>query len=300
MLRCLLGTLLMWMYVQGLSLAATPAAPKTPLTVAPPKSAALVHQAPSQPSVIAPSQLAASKDLESQIAVLKSQLEVTRSFQSDVLTTVYWALGFLGTLTVVLIGYNWFTNFRIYQREKQALLQELMQATQHRNTQVEQSLRAEAQTERGRIDTAFETLRTDILRRLEESVATQREAADTAISALTKKLEASIEASEKRSKRAARLVNLRFTAYTVDEARIDEEWSVLVSHALEYLNIATSLGNDWFIKDGLEALDTAINNGGEFNKSEVAKASEVLKKVPANLRELADEISGKLKSVKVT
>lgn len=79
---------------------------------------------------------------------------MTRSFQSDVLTTLWGAFGVLVLISGLLVGYNWYTNNQMYQRDKTSLLKELTSETQSRNKEVEQTLRAEAQTERARTDAA--------------------------------------------------------------------------------------------------------------------------------------------------
>lgn len=65
-----------------------------------------------------------SQDLEN-VKVLQTQLEVTKSFQNNLLQTVYWSLGTLATLAVLLVGFGWYTNFRVYERDKKALSEEL-------------------------------------------------------------------------------------------------------------------------------------------------------------------------------
>ncbi|MDC5338480.1 hypothetical protein OHW59_17665, partial [Acinetobacter baumannii] len=64
------------------------------------------------------------KNLEAantQIEVLKGQVEVMKSYQDNFLTTVYWSLGAVLGIVVLLIGYNWFTNFKSQEKEIVAL-----------------------------------------------------------------------------------------------------------------------------------------------------------------------------------
>lgn len=60
-----------------------------------------------------------------EVAVLKAQLESTLRFQEQILNTVWWALGALATTAALLVGYNWFTNYRGIERERVALRREL-------------------------------------------------------------------------------------------------------------------------------------------------------------------------------
>src|SRR6266536_5113476 len=58
-------------------------------------------------------------------ALLNHAIELTGQLDQRLLTTVYWCLGILVTVFVVLIGYNWFTSFRTQKREVAALRQEI-------------------------------------------------------------------------------------------------------------------------------------------------------------------------------
>jgi uncharacterized protein HemX len=107
---------------------------------------------------------------------LKAQLEVTRGFQSDVIATVWGALGVLAAMTLGLIAFGWWTNFRMYERDRRSLLEELTSTTATRVTQAEQALRGELQKERARVATELEALRMEIRTRIEQvtTAATNR------------------------------------------------------------------------------------------------------------------------------
>lgn len=52
-----------------------------------------------------------------QIEILKNQINLITSYQDKLLSTVYWSLGGIITLTVLLIGFNWFINVRNQDKE---------------------------------------------------------------------------------------------------------------------------------------------------------------------------------------
>ena len=62
---------------------------------------------------------------QEEVRLLKAELLIIKSYQDNLLSTVYWSLGVLGTIAVGLVGFGWFANFRIYERDKLALSQEL-------------------------------------------------------------------------------------------------------------------------------------------------------------------------------
>lgn len=64
------------------------------------------------------------KNLEAtnlQIEVLKAQVEVMKSYQDKFLSTVYWSLGGVFGIVILLVGYNWFTNFKNQEKDIQTL-----------------------------------------------------------------------------------------------------------------------------------------------------------------------------------
>src|SRR6266581_4289412 len=71
----------------------------------------------------APTHLAHVPD--STLIALRAQLELMRSFQDSLLSTVYWSLGVLLVIVAVLVGFGWFANFRVYQRDLEGLKREL-------------------------------------------------------------------------------------------------------------------------------------------------------------------------------
>jgi hypothetical protein len=58
--------------------------------------------------------------------VLKQQLTTMREYHSSLLDTVYWALAGVFTLVVLLAGFGWWSNFKVYEQDKQRLKDELL------------------------------------------------------------------------------------------------------------------------------------------------------------------------------
>jgi len=67
----------------------------------------------------------ASRDAAIQIALLKQEVASSKSYESSLLSTVYWSLGGVVTIAVLLVGFGWLGNFKIYERDKLALRSEL-------------------------------------------------------------------------------------------------------------------------------------------------------------------------------
>jgi hypothetical protein len=73
-----------------------------------------------------PTPFAQGSNNEKQVAVLEAQLEIMRNYDERLISTVYWALGGMITVVIVIVGVGWYTNFRIYERDKSAIRQELL------------------------------------------------------------------------------------------------------------------------------------------------------------------------------
>lgn len=109
----------------------------------------------------------------SEVIVLRSQLQTMQEYDQKLLTTVYWALGVVGGIAVLLVGYGWFTNWRIYERDKAALTQELESQLQSKFA----TLKAELATKQNAVaeeilaqaSTKVESVRNDLKQEIKQN-----------------------------------------------------------------------------------------------------------------------------------
>lgn len=57
--------------------------------------------------------------------LIDTWMSMSSQFNDRLLATVYWALGVIGVVFAGLLGYSWFVNVKIYERDKLALQAEL-------------------------------------------------------------------------------------------------------------------------------------------------------------------------------
>lgn len=55
------------------------------------------------------------------IRALQEEVKTYKEFTQHILATVYFALGTLGIVFAALVGYSWYQNFRVYERDKEAM-----------------------------------------------------------------------------------------------------------------------------------------------------------------------------------
>jgi len=82
-------------------------------------------QSVSTPSLTPMPTATATNQTSNEISVLQAQLEEMRFYDQRLLTTVYWSLGTVVTLAILFAGFSWFSNFRLYERDKESLRREL-------------------------------------------------------------------------------------------------------------------------------------------------------------------------------
>ena len=70
------------------------------------------------------STISTSRDLNTELELLKLQIELTTTFQEKLLSTVYWSLGTIASVVTVLVGFGWFANYKVYERDKEAIKSE--------------------------------------------------------------------------------------------------------------------------------------------------------------------------------
>ncbi len=105
--------------------------------------------------------------------LLKGELKAIREYHGSLLDTVYWTLGIVFGLVLVIIGSSWYTNFRLYEADKARLLEEVERRVAEANSRSARDLQGLSSKLSDKVDrdllaldnrfsTEIERLRSDI------------------------------------------------------------------------------------------------------------------------------------------
>ena len=218
------------------------------------KAAPSTEQGPKSVAAIAPSAVPSSPRSD-EVLVLRAQLAEAQRFQEQILTTVYWSLGTLAGVAVLLVGFGWWTNFRVYERDKQSLEREL------RTLLVESSAQARDEQKKASAD-QYAALR----QQLESALSAGETRLSTTFTTLS-------EASEKRL--AAQVAQVRSTYTTLRDQvrelhlsahvreRLEERASKSYRNALQTtvtaLELANEIGEDYSVGNILDLVTEDMN-----------------------------------------
>jgi len=72
--------------------------------------------------------------------VMKAELKVYQDFTQHILSTVYFSLGTVIIVLVAMIGFNWYQNQRVYERDRNAMRQSLEKEFHEKSRVLETSL----------------------------------------------------------------------------------------------------------------------------------------------------------------
>lgn len=235
------------------------------------------------------------KAANNELIIAKAELAASRRFQDQVLTTVYWSLGTIAGLAILLVGYGWWTNFRIYDRDKQSLERELrVLLTQEANEMKEQfrvdigkqfsdtsaSLAKDLQTAEARVSKSLENL-----------LESNEKKTLALLSQLTKKHEGMLEQIHKLE--LTNKINER------QEAVNGKLYRNALQDSVTALGIALKLSYDYEVGEVLDLVAEDINNALANKKDPIdnfliGQLAEVLDKVQGSHAHAAAGLKSKI------
>lgn len=222
-----------------------------------------------------------SGDSAATVASLQSQIEVLREYHGHLLATVYWSLATVGGLTVVLLGFGWYVNLRVYDRDKRALIQELKGAMAEENAALKQGLEEGARK--------FASSVEERLRVRERQVAEAGEAAASVV-------HAKLAGDNRRIQQE--ILELRFviTEMEADSWRAKKVHSNELRALLKMVATAQSLQYDFWVSGALDRMLICFQNGARPDAQLASELLATLGRLPAEQIGAVEEIRSALKT----
>lgn len=103
-----------------------------------------------------PESTLASDTPTTEVVLLRTQLAVMKEYDQRLIATVYWSLGGVFLLVILVAGLNWFANYRLYERERDSL---------------RESIRVEVQRVTSEATAKFEELRARVDQDIQQQVS---------------------------------------------------------------------------------------------------------------------------------
>ncbi len=221
-----------------------------------------VTQAPRGQS---PSRAAPRSD--SLLAVMEARLEAEKDYRKDLLHTVYWALGGVGGLAVVLLGYGWFANFKVYERDKQALQEDLSGLVVRKTSEL-----------RGALDGLVKSAVTN-------EVAVVRAAVTSQVAEVQRDL----------AGLSVTVITMQAEAYKARGAH-----ALVATMGIQWLEAALKAGSEYEMDNALKTLLSSFAEASCYLTTyEAGRLTALLEQLPADRGVLRDRVQAALKTVKV-
>jgi len=210
-----------------------------------------------------------------QIKLLESQLQSTREYQGHLLDTVYWALGGIFVLVGLLLGFGWFANFKVYERDKDSIRTELAAEISNTSRTMELELRKIESELHSSLDikskASSESLSTQLKTQLEEALAP---------------IKSSISSAEDR------IFQLQLHQRK-EQMENETSDSMALTKAVYVLELCVQKAMDE-IPDIINVILKKLEKGGKFTAREITNVNRIIDKLPTQYQALTDRLRAKL------
>lgn len=220
------------------------------------------------------------------IALLEAQLQTMRDYHSSLLDTVYFALAGVLLLASLLVGFGWFANFKVYERDKLALKTELDAAT----AKALAELKAEIDT---RAANTAKELRSESVassQALSEAVNKQVDGYRNELSALVSSTQRSLEA---RLSELARKHLVLHRTYLQEKMKSNPSSNMAMTDALSLLELVRG-DSDYTVSDTLSFMLKTIDKGGKLTADEITRLHKVFDALPSHYQTLVEKVRAKV------
>lgn len=203
-------------------------------------------------------------EAKQQVKLLEAQLQVTRDYQGSLLDTVYWALSGVFIVASLLLGFGWLVNFKIYERDKEALKAELENIARAKGAELDESIAKKMTSINANID-----------KQIKESIAE-----------LMKPHISSISAVERR------VFQIEFE-HLEEKMKVNPSNNMALTDALRLLELCNKRDHGK-VPDIVHFMLKTIDKGGKLTATEITRVNAVLDLLPTHYQTLTEKLRTRL------
>lgn len=89
---------------------------------------------------------------------LKIENRITKDFYDSLLNTIYWSLGTVFGVSALLLGFGWWSNFKLHEKDKRSIIDELSLMISERGSEQSNALNNEIKSIRDEIGVALTSI----------------------------------------------------------------------------------------------------------------------------------------------
>lgn len=231
-------------------------------------------------SSIAAEKVSEVEEFNETIRLLKMQIASMESFQDTLISTVHWSLGTIFSLAVLLIGYNWFSSAKAYEKDKKTFELEL-----------KSNLNVELEKAKSEVHLMAEKLNSSLDGNIDEKIGSLRSFYDSQLSSTQKSVSRDV-------------LNLKYNLRELERFNWKKQkvYTNCLSCSLELLLISNKLNEDWRTSRSLEFIeeDLKLIQSKAYTRISVdlrGRIIEALEHVPPSYHLVVKNIKDKLSAL---
>jgi hypothetical protein len=282
-----------------------------------------------QAQVITAQAAPATQPTNFEAELLREETKVIQLYDDKLLRTVHWALGSVFSIAALLVGYGWWTNFRMADKDRQRLKEETLNdananmvklrseieaALAKAITDVNQNalqLKNELSNMSTSMNAAAEQRTIEFADKITKQLQSYRSEVDESLRTIMMKylpeMETRLNAvitknGEERKKELdaqaheikQRVMWLTWRVYDNlgNQSAKDEAWSSAITWHLTALEAAVDRKVEWAITQSLTGMQAALSNGGKASKPEKERLAKIENRIPEKLLDQYRTLNG--------
>ncbi|TDQ82016.1 hypothetical protein A8950_1836 [Dongia mobilis] len=215
-------------------------------------------------------------------ALIQQWFAILGQSNDRMIATVYWALGVVAGTMVALVGYSWFTNYRVYERDKQALSSVLLAEVQSKAAEIRGDLQKLHEIHMAAIDSA-------ITNSVEGKIAS--------VSKELQEIQKRVASLRDRNSKLEKEMLLKITEFEVFLWEQRDVPANVLTTSMEVVSHALEIGYIWNAERALKKIEELQTKNqiepSDFDSEMIA----ILDKLPRELSPYKERITGRLRQV---